>query len=233
MERRQVRLREVAIVVGRLLDPHPIRLATLLRPAPGLLDERLTGVEDRRLALDLEVDRALDRPERVHVLDLDPGAERLRTARPERDVGLDPHLAALHVGVRRADRAEQQLELLGVAAGLLGGPDLGLGHDLHERRAGPVEVDQADLATGRVQPVDELGRVLLEMGARDGHGERSVRRVEGEPPERGERQLVLADLVALGQVRVEVVLAIPARGGRRRRLDRGARPPGRARPPAG
>ena len=46
-----------------------------------------------------------------------------RAARPERDVGLDPHLAALHVGVGRADRAQQQLQLLGVAARLLGGPD--------------------------------------------------------------------------------------------------------------
>ena len=29
--------------------------------------------------------------------------------------------------------AEQQLELLGVSARLLGGPDLRFGHDLHER----------------------------------------------------------------------------------------------------
>ena len=85
--------------------------------------QRLAGVEGGRLALDLERDRPLDGAERVHVLDLDPGPERLRAARPERDVGLDPHLAALHVGVRRPDRAQQQLELLGVAAGLLGGPD--------------------------------------------------------------------------------------------------------------
>ena len=124
VERRQVRLGEVAVVVGRLLDPHPVGLAALLGPAARLLEERLAGVEGGRLALDLERDRPLDRAERVHVLDLDPGPERLRAARPERDVGLDPHLAALHVGVRGADRAEQQLQLLGVASCLLGGPDL-------------------------------------------------------------------------------------------------------------
>ena len=38
-------------------------------------------------------------------------------------------------------------------------------------------------------------------------------------PARRERQVVLADLVALGQVRVEVVLAVPAGRLRRRRLD--------------
>ena len=135
MERRQVRLGEVAVVVGGLLDPHPVGLAALLGPAPRLLDERLAGVERGRLALDLERDRPLDRPERVHVLDLDPRPERLGPARAERHVGLDTHLAALHVRVGRADRAQQQLEFLGVAARLLGGPDVGLGDDLHQRRA--------------------------------------------------------------------------------------------------
>jgi hypothetical protein len=106
VERRQVRLREVAVVVRGLLDSHPIRLATLLGPAAGLLDECLAGIEDGGLALDLERDRPLHGPERVHVLDLDLGPERLRPPPAERHVRLDPQLAALHVGVRRADRAD-------------------------------------------------------------------------------------------------------------------------------
>ena len=63
-------------------------------------------------------------------------------------------------------------------------------------------------------------------------GERPVGRVEGQPPERRERQVVLADLVALRQVRVEVVLAVPA-GRRRAPSPRSRRrSPGRARRPA-
>ena len=145
VQRRQVRLREVAVVVGRLLDPHPVRLAAVVVPAARLLDERLARVERGRLPLDLVRDRALDRAERVHVLDLDARAERLRAARPQRDVRLDAHLAALHGRVRRADRQQQQPQLLGVAAGLLGRADDGLGDDLHQRHAGAVEVDEADL----------------------------------------------------------------------------------------
>ncbi len=175
VERRQVGLREVAVVVRGLLDPHPVGLAALVRPAAGLLDERLAGVERRRLPLDLVRDRPLDGAERVHVLDLDPRPERLGPARPERDVRLDPQLAALHVRVGCADRAQQQLELLGVAAGLLGGPDLRLGDDLHQRRPGPVEVDQADLPAVGVRRVDELGRVLLEVRPGDGDRERARR----------------------------------------------------------
>ena len=164
-----------------------------------------------RLALDLERDRPLHRPERVHVLDLDPRPERLLAARPERDVGLDPHLAALHVRVAGADRAQQQLELLRVAARLLGRADVRLGDDLHQRRARPVEVDQRRppaVGADRVA-VHELGRVLLEVRARDVHRERAVRGLDREPAGRRERDVVLADLVALGQVRIEVVLALP------------------------
>jgi hypothetical protein len=220
MQRRQVRLREVAVVVGCLLDPHAIRLATLLRPAAGLLDQWLAGIEGDGLSLDLEVDGALDRAERVHVLDLDPGPERLGPARAQRHVRLDPHLAALHVRVGRADGPQQQLQLLGVATGLLGRSDLGLGDDLHERRPGAVEVDEA--APARLAPVrvDELGRVLLEVGPGDRDRERALGGVEGQMAERGQRQVVLADLVALRQVRVEVVLAVPAGRRRHGRADR-------------
>ena len=94
--------------------------ASLIGPAAGLLAKRLAGIEGRRLTLDLVGDGPLDGAERVHVLDLDPDAELVAASRPERHVGLDPQLAPLHVGVRCADRPEQQLELLRVAAGLFG-----------------------------------------------------------------------------------------------------------------
>ena len=159
-----------------LLGPHHVRLAARVVPAAGVLGQGLAGLERRRLALDLVGDGPLDRAERVHVLDLDPGPERLGAARPERHVGLDPQLAALHVGIGHADRPEQELELLGIArAACSARPDVRLGDDLHERRAGPVEVDQADPAAVVVRGVDELGRVLLEVRPGD-PDRRSARR---------------------------------------------------------
>ncbi len=131
-------------------------------------------------------------------------------------------LATLHVGVGGADGPQEQLELLGVAAGLLGGAEVRLGHDLHERHARAIEVDQADPLAHRPLAVDQLRGVLLEVGPGDPDRERPVGRLEREPALGGERQVVLADLVALGQVRVEVVLAVPAGRVRGRRLDRGA-----------
>ena len=189
-------------------------------PAPRLLAERLAGVERRRLALDLEVDRPLHRAERVHVLDLHPGPERLRPPRPERHVRLHPHLAVLHLGVGDVDRPQEESQLLRVATGLLGRPDVGIGDDLHQRHAGPVEVDEADPAAVGAGGVDELRRVLLEVGPGDADPDRALGGVDRERPVRGEGQVVLADLVALRKVRVEVVLAVPAGGGGNRRPDR-------------
>ena len=68
--------------------------------------------------------------------------------------------------------------------------------------------------------MDELGRVLLEVGPGDPDRDGAFGRVERQPAVGGQRDLVLADLVALRQVRVEVVLALPAGLLGRARLDR-------------
>ena len=85
----------------------------------------------------------------------------------------------------------QQVQQL---ARLLGRVQVGLGDDLHQRRAAAVEVH--DAAIRAVNPpalaeVDELGRVLLQVDAVDPD--------VAEPPAAAERHVVLGDLVALGR----------------------------------
>ena len=163
------------------------------------------------LALDLEGDGPLHGAERVHVLDLDARAQHVTAARPDRDVGLDAHLALFHGRVGRADGQQQQAQLFGVAARGLRRMDDRVSDDLHQRHAAAVEVDERQpAATGRVL-VQQPGRVLLQMRARDADLDRSLGSLHGQRSVRRERQVVLRDLIALGQVRVEVVLAIPAR----------------------
>ena len=67
--------------------------------------------------------------------------------------------------------------------------------------AGPVDAP-------RLPHVHELGGVLLEVRARDLHVRAAGDRELAAP---GEREVVLADLVALGQVGIEVVLAVEDR----------------------
>ena len=75
-----------------------------------------------------------------------------------------------------AERGPQQRQPL---AGLLGRAQVGLGDDLHQRRAAAVEVDPA--AIRAVDPAAlprwfELGGVLLEVHAVDAHVARAGRR---------------------------------------------------------
>ena len=87
--------------------------------------------------------------------------------------------------------------------------DLGLADDFQQRRAGAVEIDQAVLA-GAVLIVQHLAGVLFQMGADDADpfacpvGMRDL-----EPAVVAEGQIVLADLIVLGQIGIVVVLAVP------------------------
>ena len=117
---------------------------------------------------------------------------------------------------RLSHRGAQQLQPL---ARLLGRAQVGLGDDLRQRRAAAVEVDDAGVRA--VDPpagadVDQLGRVLLEVHAVDAH--------VAQPAAAAQRLVVLGDLVALRQVRIEVVLAVEDRP----RRELASRAPGRS-----
>ncbi len=146
--------------------------------------------------------------ERVDVLELGLHAKLCRAGPADRDVRLGAQLALFHLGFRRADRPEQGAERDGVVAGFVGGPQVRLAHDLHQRRAGSVQVDErlrrlVQLVAG----VDELARVLLQVDAPDA----DAPAVELEMTVDAHREVVLADLVALRQVGIHVVLAIELR----------------------
>ena len=84
--------------------------------------------------------------------------------------------------------------------------EIGLGDDLDQRHAAAVEVDQAgpgQRAAARGL-VEELAGVFLEVEAVEADGEVVVG--ERQAAAAGQRAVVLADLVALGEVGVEVVL---------------------------
>ena len=98
-----------------------------------------------------------------------------------------------------------------VSHGFGGAAHLGFGNDFEQRRAGPVEVDARhagkvlvqrfagiffEVGTGEIDGA-HLRRLTL-SGGRDGDVQRAAL---------DHRLLVLADLVALGQVRIEIVLA--------------------------
>ena len=156
------------------------------------------------------------------------------------DVGVDPQAAFLHVAVGDAEVVQQQFQLGQIGLGLGRRAHVGLADDFQERRAGPVQVDAAVGLAGHFV-VHALAGVFFQVGADDADplGRKLALGIADlQPAVVAQRQVVLADLVALGQVGIVVVLAVPlgeagdlaVQG--QGRLDATARPPGGSSPAA-
>jgi hypothetical protein len=204
--RGQVGLREVAVVVRLLLGA---QRRDRLRPrveVQRLLDHDAARGQQRLLPGDLGADPLLDEAERVHVLQLGLDPQLRAAGRADRDVRVAAQRALLHVHVADAELAQRRAQQAQELAGLLGRAQVGLGDDLGQRRAAAVEVHdrrRAAVDAPRRARVDELGGVLLEVHAVDAH--------VAQVPAPAQGLVVLGDLVALGQVGIEVVLAVEDR----------------------
>ena len=154
------------------------------------------------LARDLVLDRVLHEPERVDVLELGARAEPVLAAQADRHVRVAAQLALLHVGLGDVEPAHEPVQRAHELGGLLGAGQLGRGDDLDERHARAVEIDVRDRAD-----VGVLARVLLEVDALQLHALDRAAEDQIEVAVLAQRLVVLRDLIALGQVGIEVVLA--------------------------
>ncbi len=191
----------------------------LLVPAHRHLDHPFPALQGGDLPGHLVLQRQLDGLEGVEVLHLDLGAELLLADRPHTDVGLAAHRAFLHVGCADAQVAQDLLELDQVGARFFGRANVRLGDDLQQRHAGTVQVDEGHRAAAFAQAgsghsldrVYQLAGILLQVGPRDPNSLNLnlslILNLNLDPPVPAERQLILADLVAFGQVGVVVILA--------------------------
>ncbi len=205
----QVGAGEVAIVVGLLLGAHAAGLVTLGIIEARLLDHLVAILDQLDLALHLELDGALHEAEGVDVLDLGASAELGLAHGAHRDVDVAAHRALGHVAVADAEIGDDGVDRLEVGGRLLGTAHVRLGDDLQQRRAGTVEVDAGHAVKVLVQG---LAGVLLQVGVvhPDALG---LALFQGDLHFAGTDDGVvhLAGLVALGQVGVEVVLAVEHR----------------------
>ena len=86
---------------------------------------------------------------------------------------------------------------------------VGLGHDLHQRDAGAVEIDERH---GGVLIVQRLAGVLLEVQALDADLDAlAAFQIDRDFALADHRRFVLADLIALRQIGIEVVLPVEYR----------------------
>ena len=209
VEGQQVRVREITIVVGVLLAAHGPGLAAAGIEEAGFLHHLAAVLVDLDLALGLILDRLHDETHRIHVLDLGPGAQGLLADRAHRDVDVAAHGAFLHVAVAGAEIAQDRAQFAQVGAGLLRAPKIGLGDDLHQRHPRAVEVDEGAFW---VLVVQGLAGVLLHVQALDTDGPRlAVGQIEDQRALADNRLQVLRNLIALGQIGIEIVLTLEHR----------------------
>ncbi len=205
-QRQQIRFGEVAVIVSVLLAPHRHGFAGIGVVQAGLLNDLAAALDDGDLALDLVVESLLEESERVQVFHLDLRAESLRAAQAHRHVGVATQVSLLHIARRDFGELEQQLQLVQVSVGLVRIPQVGFGDDLDQRRAAAVEVDVGVPVRVAKAVVQALAGVVFHVDPRDAGALVAVFHDEVDPAVLGQRLIVLRDLVALRQVRIEVVL---------------------------
>ncbi len=208
LERQQVRIGEVAIIVRIFLRPQRAGDVLVGIVEAGFLDDLAALLQHLDLALRLMLDHRHDEADRVDVLGLGAGAE-LAADFAHADIDVGAHRAFLHIAVARADIAENCPELPKISPCFGGRTHVGPRHDLHQRDARAVEVD---VAHGRMLVVHQLARVLLDMDALDADLLDAIlvllveQNLDFARPD--QRMVELRDLIALRQVGVEVILAV-------------------------
>ena len=230
----EVGLGEITVIARFFLLALHVRRLRGFVPAAGRFGrvaQSLAGLlPDRVLPRGLVGHGPFHGPETVHVLDFHDGRGDAARGRVDVqiDVGVHPQAAFLHVAVGDAQVVQQQFQLGEIGLGLGRGAHVGLADDFQKRRARPVQVDAAVGLTGYLV-VHALARVFLEVGADDADPlgrELALGVGDLQPAVVAQRQVVLADLVALGQVGIVVILAVPLGGAgdpavqRQGRLDR-------------
>jgi len=172
------------------------------------------------LAAGLVVDRQLNEPHRVHVLDLTPRAQMAKVLRgliflilprtADRHVHVRPQVAVLHVAVAGAQIAQDLAQFGDIGRRLLGAAQVGAADDFHQGHAGAVEIDETHR---RVHVMNGFAGVLFKVNPLDPHQTRDAgRQVNQHLAHSHDGMVKLADLIALRQVGVEIVLAVKGRG---------------------
>ena len=214
---RQVRVGKITVVVRIFLAAHGARLITIRVVEAGFLNHSSAVLDQLDLATHFILDGALHESEGIEILDLTAGAELSLSDRTHRHVGIHSKRAFLHVAVANAQPGDQAVQRAGVGNRLKRRAHLGLAHDLQQRRSSTVQVD-ARHAGQRSAPqpahcvfMQRLAGILFKVspGQVDHFFMRALAVLPGQRQAAAadHRDLVLADLIPLGQIRVEIIFS--------------------------
>ena len=207
-EREQIGLGEVAVIVRLLLRPHAVSAAFAGVVEARLLGDGSTGAQDLLMALNLILQGLADEAERVHVLDFSLGAELLLPDRAHADVGVAAQGAFFHVAVADAGVQDDLLQAGQVFPSFVGRRNVGLADDLDQRHAGAIKVDGGPVGAVVQAIVQALAGVFFHVQAGNTDSFLAATgATDLDVAVLGNRLVKLRNLVALGKIGVEIVLA--------------------------
>ncbi len=106
-DRQEIGFREIAIVVGDFFGAHRSGRILLGVIQARFLGDTSTTVQNVSLTFVLAVNGALNKPERIHVLDFGARTELIRALFAQRNIDIAAHGALGHVAIRDAQIGHQ------------------------------------------------------------------------------------------------------------------------------
>ncbi len=189
------------------LAAHADRLAGIGIEQARFLKHPSATFGDGHLPGYLVFDRLLQKTERVQVLHFRAYAEFFRALQPYGDVGVAAQMALFHIAGGDADELQRLLHLGQIGDGLVGRAHVGFADDFYQRCAAAVEIDVGEPRGILKALVLALAGVVFHVDARHADAFGQTINHDIDYAVLGKRLIVLGDLVALGEVGIEVVLA--------------------------
>ena len=150
-----------------------------------------------------KVDGLLHELEAVQVFNFAPCAQ-IVAGLAHRHVGIAPEAALLHVAVANANPSHNFVQLFGIGHRLIARANVRLGHNFQKRCARAVQVNAALANEVFVQ---RFARVFFQVRAHQTNGFLFVADKERHLATLNDWDFKLTDLIALGQVWVEIIFA--------------------------
>ena len=202
-QRQQIGVRKIAIVHRIFLRTHRPRFIAIRIIEPGFLHDPAAILDQFNLTAHFIADRLVHEVEGVEVLDFATRAEWL-TAATHRDVGITAEGPLLHIAVANTNPAHQCMQRFGIRNRLLRAGQIGFSDNFQQRCTGTIQIDTAHTMEIFMQ---RFTGVFFQMRAGQMHRFFNIAHHDRQRATLHHRQFVLADLVALRQIRIEIILA--------------------------
>ena len=168
----------------------------------GFLTNRAARLEHGDLPVNFIMQRPFHKAERVDVLKFGPGAERSFAEWPDGHIGITAERPFLHIAVADFQGPDEGVEFLQISNRFTGRTQIRFGDDFQQRRAGAIQVNPRHFVKVLVK---RLSGIFFEMGPGDPDTFTACVRRNLKAAAADNRNLVLTDLITLGQIRVEVI----------------------------